>query len=100
MTTTVGDFFTAIAPFILSIGASIRQHDDTADHPARRGRCTRVRSYKGGPTMGTRLLLVVLVALASRPSAILGQENRDANLFRWNGQRWTPVDCWGVRVAL
>jgi hypothetical protein len=50
--------------------------------------------------MAARLFLVVILALAWLPSALVGQENRDANLFRWNGQRWTPVDGYGVRVAL
>jgi tectonin-like protein len=50
--------------------------------------------------MGTRLFFVAFLALAWLPSALVAQKDRDASLFRLNGQRWAPVDGYGVRVAL
>ncbi|HEY7189869.1 MAG TPA: tectonin domain-containing protein [Vicinamibacterales bacterium] len=46
-------------------------------------------------------LFVVILALASLPLAIAGQEERgDANIFRLNGQQWTRVAGWGIRIAV
>jgi Tectonin domain len=51
--------------------------------------------------MRARLFVVVLSVLALLPSGAIGQEQRDdGNLFRLDGQRWVPVDGYGVRVSV
>jgi hypothetical protein len=46
-------------------------------------------------------LFVVLAVLALLPSGVIGQEQRDdGGLARLDGQRWVPVDGYGVRLSV
>jgi hypothetical protein len=51
--------------------------------------------------MRARIVSVVVMALALLPAVAGAQEQRpDANLYKWDGQRWNNVDGFGVRLSV
>src|SRR5262245_50670688 len=51
--------------------------------------------------MRARFFVVVFAVLALLPVGLAGQEQRaDGNLFRLDGQRWAPVDGYGMRLSV